>query len=82
VDNERPLTEEELGRLERWVRGVVEKRHDSNAMVEWGAEELARALALSSSRSMLSNSSRRGFSARGGARFPSRPNRAFKVGTN
>jgi hypothetical protein len=42
TDEPKPLTEEELGRLERWVRGVVEKRHDSNAIVEWGAEDLLR----------------------------------------
>jgi hypothetical protein len=42
TDEPKPLTEEELGRLERWVRGVVEDRRDANAMVEWGAEELLR----------------------------------------
>lgn len=42
TDEPKPLTEEELGRLERWVRGVVEKRHDANAIVEWGAEDLLR----------------------------------------
>jgi hypothetical protein len=46
VPDERPLTAEELGRLERWVRGVVEDRRDANAMVEWGAEELLRRKSL------------------------------------
>jgi hypothetical protein len=43
ADAPKPLTEEELGRLERWVRGVADR--DPNTTVEWGADDLQRLVA-------------------------------------
>jgi hypothetical protein len=43
TDAPQPLTEDELGRLERWVRGVAER--DPNTTVEWRAEDLQRLVA-------------------------------------
>ena len=62
---------------------VVEAREDVSRRAAAGfgsrVNRAARALALSSSRSMLSSSSRRGFSAFGGRRLTNRPNSAFNV---
>jgi hypothetical protein len=43
ADELKPLTEDELGRLERWVRGVADR--DPNTTVEWKAEDLLRLIA-------------------------------------
>ena len=45
TDAPKPLTEEELARLERWIRGVLESRPHSFALVAWSADELRRLVA-------------------------------------